>query len=286
MIEFIAEISSNHQGDLKRALNFIDVAAEIGCSAVKFQLFKVDKLFAPEILERSEEHRLRKAWELPAEFLPELAQRCNQNLINFSCTPFYLQAVEELFPYVAFYKIASYELMWDELLIACAKTGKPVIISTGMAYMSEIKHAVEVLRANGCPSPTILHCTSSYPTPYKEANLAAIQAIRNETGCQVGWSDHTVEPAVINRAINCWDAKVIEFHLDLDGEGAEYKSGHCWLPNEIGKVIENIKKGYESDGAGVKEPTISESTDRMWRADPSDGLRPLKEIRPTWGLLD
>jgi len=282
MIDFIAEVSSNHHRDLARALDFIDAAGGAGCTAVKFQLFKIEKLFSSEVLERSEKHRKRKEWELPLEFVPKLAQRCKNIGIEFSCTPFYLDAVSELEPYVAFYKIASYELLWDNLLAACAQTGKPVILSTGMALMSEIQHAVHVLQKNGCASPTLLHCTSAYPTPYVEANLAAIDSIRRATGCKVGWSDHTVEPSVIHRAIHRWGAKAVEFHLDLDGTGEEFASGHCWLPEQIGSVIRDVQKGFEADGNGVKVPVPSEVSDRQWRADPSDGLRPMKEIRSKW----
>ena len=279
---FIAEISSNHQGDLDRICELIDTSSDSGCHAIKFQLFKISQLFAPEILNKSEEHRNRKLWELPIEFIPKIAERCRQKEIKFACTPFYLDAVKELEGYVDFYKVASYELLWDELLVACAKTGKPVVLSTGMATISEIKHAVGVLKGHGCENPTLLHCNSAYPTPVSDANLAAIKTIREETNCDVGWSDHTADPSVLYRAIHKWDAKVIEFHLDLDGDGDEFASGHCWLPDEIKKVIENVNKGFMADGDGVKEPSQSELADRVWRADPSDGLRPLKAIRETW----
>lgn len=282
VIKFIAEVSSNHHSDLDRSLAFIDAAALSGCTAVKFQLFKTDLLFAPEILKKSEMHRNRRDWELPLAFLPDLADRCLKRSIEFSCTPFFLEAVSALEPYVAFYKIASYELLWDDLLAECAKTGKPVVLSTGMALIDEIQHAVEVLQQNGCTAPTLLHCTSAYPTPYAEANLAAIETIRQATGCEVGWSDHTVEPAVIHRAIHRWGAKTIEFHLDLDGTGEEFAAGHCWLPKQIGAVISDVGKGFVADGNGIKEPVSSELPDRLWRTDPSDGLRPMKEIRANW----
>lgn len=282
---FIAEVSSNHSRDLDRALEFIDSAAEIGCDAVKFQLFKVEKLFAPEILEKSKNHRERKNWELPLDFLPILHERCVENKIQFSCTPFYLDAVSELEPFVSFYKIASYELLWDDLLKECALTGKPVIISTGMADIEEIKHAVNILRKHNC-EPKVLHCTSAYPTPHHEANLKAISTIRKAVNCEVGWSDHTVNSGVIYRAINKWDARVIEFHLDLDGKGDEYESGHCWLPSKIKKVISNIKNGYEADGHGKKEPVKSEIPDRLWRTDKTDGLRPFKSVRKNFNVED
>ena len=281
-MKFIAEVSSNHDRNLERSFRFIDVAAAAGCSAVKFQLFRIEQLFAPEILKKSPMHSKRKDWELPLEFLPDLAARCRNAGVEFSCTPFYLDAVTALEPYVDFYKIASYELLWDDLLVACARTGKPVILSTGMATLDEIRHAVETLRSNGCPEPTLLHCTSAYPTPYAEANLSAIQTLRQFTKCQIGWSDHTVEPAVIHRAVHHWGARTIEFHLDLDGNGEEYATGHCWLPDQIDSVISDVKKGFIADGSGIKEPAPSELADRMWRADPADGLRPLREFRSVW----
>jgi N-acetylneuraminate synthase len=281
-VRFIAEVSSNHNQNLDRCLNFIDKSAEIGCGAVKFQLFKIEELFAPEILDKSKEHRDRKKWELPVEFLPDLSKRCQEKAILFSCTPFYLQAVEELYPHVDFYKIASYELLWDDLLKECARTKKPVVLSTGMATMEEVARAVDVIRREGCTDLTLLHCVSGYPTPPGECNLRAIKTLRDSFLCPVGWSDHSVSPAVIYRAINAWQASMIEFHLDLDSQGAEYATGHCWLPEGIRNVIQIVNESCLVDGNGEKEPAPSELDDRAWRADPLDGLRPLLSIRKTW----
>jgi N-acetylneuraminate synthase len=279
MINFIAEVSSNHARDLSRCLKFVDASADAGCASVKFQLFKVRELFAPEAFVAKPHLLKREDWELPLGFLPRIARHCREREVQFSCTPFYLDAVAELAPHVDFFKIASYELIWDDLLSACAATGKPVVLSTGMATLPEILHAVNVLRGAGCQDLTLLHCTSAYPTPYREANLAAIETLRNATGFPVGWSDHTVEPAVMHRAVHRWGARTIEFHIDLDRHGEEYAAGHCWLPEQIGTVISDLNKGLACDGDGVKAPVPSELPDRDWRADPSDGLRPLKALR-------
>jgi N-acetylneuraminate synthase len=276
---FIAEASSNHGRDLKRALAFVDAAADSGCDAVKFQLFKIDRMFAPEILRQSPRHRARAEWELPLAHLKPLAEHCSARKIQFSCTPFYLEAVAELEPYVDFYKVASYELLVTDLLRACARTGKPIVLSTGMSTMEEIAAAAATLKQAGARDVTLLHCVSAYPTPAAEANLAAIAAIRAATGLPVGWSDHTRRPAVIERAVHHWGARAVEFHLDLDGEGAEYAAGHCWLPDEIAPVIARIRESLAADGAGFKGPQPSELSDREWRADPSDGMRPLKHVR-------
>jgi len=279
---FVAEASSNHGRDLARALAFVDAAADAGCDAVKFQLFRIDRMFAPEILERSETHRARREWELPLAHLAPLAERCKARGIRFSCTPFYLEAVGELAPYVDFYKIASYELLVTPLLEACACSGKPVVLSTGMATMDEIVAAAETLKRAGAGDITLLHCVSAYPTPANEANLAAIAAIRDATGCATGWSDHTRKASVIERAVHRWQAAAVEFHLDLDGKGAEYAAGHCWLPHEIAPVIARIRESLAADGTGLKSSQPSEAADRDWRADPSDGMRPLVHVRQAW----
>jgi N-acetylneuraminate synthase len=280
--EFVAEVSSNHHRDLGRSLQFIDTAAAIGCTAVKFQLFRVSDLFAPEVLRTREDIRSRVSWELPVEFLPHLAARCRDRGIQFSCTPFYLDAVNELLPHVDFYKIASYELLREDLLAACARTGKPVVLSTGMATLEEVEGAVRVLRRAGCRELTLLHCTSQYPTQPDECNLACIAALRTACGCSAGWSDHTVSPAVIYRAVHHWGASMVEFHLDLDGSGEEFGMGHCWLPDQIRPVIEGIRTGMQADGSGEKGPAPCELREREWRADPTDGLRPLLSTRRRW----
>lgn len=277
--KFVAEVSSNHSRDLPRALAFVDRAADIGCDAVKFQLFKIRELFAPEALERHPDLRAREAWELPVEFLKPLAEHCAARQVEFSCTPFYLDAVTELEPFVAFYKVASYEMMWDDLLIRCARTGKPLVVSTGMATMDEIGHAVAVARGAGCRDLTLLHCVSGYPTPVDECNLAAIETLRDRFECPVGWSDHSVLPGVIYRAVHRWNASFVEFHLDLDGQGDEFKTGHCWMPDPMATVIADIRMAKRADGTGAKVPAPSELSDREWRADPTDGLRPIRAKR-------
>ncbi|MDH0447861.1 N-acetylneuraminate synthase family protein [Shewanella sp. GD04112] len=279
---FIAEVSSNHHRDLQRCIEFIKTAAEIGCDAVKFQLFKIEELFAPEILSKSEMHRKRKEWELPVSFLPELKKCCDEQGIQFSCTPFYLAGVSELEPYVDFFKIASYELLWDDLLVACAQTNKPVVLSAGMANFDEIDHAIEVLLQAGCQDITLLHCVSAYPTPKSDCNLAVIGAFRERYGVKVGWSDHSVSSAVIQRALHHWRADCIEFHIDLDETGAEYAAGHCWLPQQMAPIIRDFRLNSIIDGSAEKQFMASEAADRDWRADPSDGLRPLRNIRPSF----
>lgn len=288
---FVAEVSSNHQCDLERSLRFVDRAADIGCDGVKFQLFRIDELFAPEILRQSASHRARKRWELPERFLAPIAHRCRERGVAFGCTPFYLDAVAALAPFVDFLKIASYELLWDDLLESCARTGLPLVLSTGMATLDEVAHAAHVIERAGGRDLTLLHCVSGYPAPADEANLAAIDSLAaldagfDGVSIRAGWSDHTVDPGVIFRASHAHATAMIEFHLDLEGEGDEYESGHCWLPYDIQETIERVRTGFRAEGSAHKAPTNVESEERSWRADPSDGLRPLRPLRHTWSPL-
>lgn len=285
-MKFIAEVSSNHQQRLDRALAFVDTAAQVGCDAVKFQLFKINELFAPEILSQSKEHARRRKWELPLAFIPPIANRCREKGVEFGCTPFYLDAVNELAPFVDFFKIASYELLWTDLFQKCAQTQKPVMFSTGIGVMEEIVEAVNALKESQIQEYSIFHCVSSYPTLVEDCHLAVIDTFKKMFGCTVGWSDHSVNPQVIYRAVGKWRADLVEFHLDLDGNGAEYAGGHCWLPEEIAPVIANIRAGNfdfstaaAADGQSEKICTLAEQEERLWRADPADGLRPFKSKR-------
>ena len=277
--KFIAEISSNHNQDLARALALVDAAADSGFDAVKFQLFEIDKLFAPEILEASADHRARKNWELPREFVPPLAERARSLGLEFSCTPFDLDALAFIDGYVDFIKIASYELLWLDLIKAAGATGKPVIISTGMATLDEVQEAVVVLRESGCHDITVLHCVSEYPAKIENCNLAAIETLREVFGEKVGWSDHSSEEAVIFAAALQWRSNAIEVHFDLDGNGDEFGPGHCWLPSGVEALIRTIRSAQTASGLPNKGPVLGEVPERDWRADPNDGLRPLRQIR-------
>ena len=204
MTKFVAEVSSNHNRDLSRCIKFVDTAAELGCHGIKFQLFTVEGLFSPEAVQFQLDQQGsaltdRKKWELPTAFLPHIGDRCKEKGIKFVCTPFDLDAVQSLCPFVDIYKIASYELLWHDLLRACANVGKPVVLSTGMATMDEVNQAVKVLRDARVIDLAVLHCVSAYPTPVADCNLAAIEAIRTVNKCSVGWSSQRQAVGNISR---------------------------------------------------------------------------------------
>lgn len=281
MTKFIAEVSSNHNRNLNRCLEFVKVAKEIGCYAIKFQLFKIDKLFSKEVLEKSVEHRKRKKWELPDEFIPAIKKECLKHKIKFGCTPFDLEAVRFLNKYVDFYKISSYEILWNNLLKECAQSKKPVIFSTGMANLDEILKAKKILKKNGCKDITTLHCISEYPADIKNSNLHFFNILKKKLKVKVGWSDHTKDELFLAFLCNHFDIEYLEFHLDLDKKGYEYGPGHCWLPDEIKQIINFQKKVklLRNNKSIKKNFSKIEKSERLWRADPQDGLRPFLTVR-------
>jgi len=279
MIEWIAELGNSHNGSLDCALKLIGLAAAAGATAVKFQLFRIDKMFAPEILSRSPAHRARAKYELPLEWLQPLLERSRELGLSFGCTPCYLEAVEQLEPFVDFYKIASYELTWHELIGVCAQTGKRLILSTGMATLDEVKDAAGVAMRAGymaTDSLAVLHCVSNYPARRVDCNLSVLRTLRDNLGpaIGIGYSDHTGLLAVVRRAIDFWGAEIIEFHLN-DGESGDCEPG-SWAPVSAAVLIGCHQM---ADGDGIKQPQPSEMQERRWRRDPSDGLRPMKELR-------
>lgn len=287
---FVAEVGSNHNADLDRALAFVDRAATAGFDAVKFQAFRVQRLFAPEILERSAAHRGRVAQELPLAWLPDLAAACKSHGLVLGCSVFDVDTAADVAPHVQFVKVSSYELLCHALVRVCATSGKPTLISTGMATLEEVGTAVEAFRAAGGDALALLHCVSCYPAAPEDSNLAAIGVLRDAFGVACGWSDHTTDPATVLRAVRRWRSDWVEMHVDLDGRGAEFAPGHCWLPDAAADVIHAARVGSGDDAAAAsaldgdarKGPAASERDARLWRADPADGMRPHGTIRAMW----
>jgi N-acetylneuraminate synthase len=174
---------------------------------------------------------------LPLSLLPILRDEAHAYGLQFGCSPFYLQAVKELEPYVDFYKLTSNYDMVHKLFDACATTGKPIICSFPPYALlpSDAKYFMH--------SQHVLAAIPLYPTPVSEVHLNAIpfNAIVN------GWSDHTHNAGVLYRVVHHYGVRVVEFHLDLDGKGWEFHYGHCWLPTEIKDVISVINTGLEID---------------------------------------
>ena len=216
----IAEIGINHNGSLEMAKKMIDIAVTTGCEAVKFQKRTIDVVYTKEELEKERisvfgttNGDLKRGLEFGEKEFEEIDSYCKQkNIIWFaSCwDEASVDFIDKFNP--PCYKIASASLTDDNLLQHTRKKGKPVILSTGMSTMEEIRHAVSIL---GEDNLIILHCTSTYPSNANEMNLRVIESFKKEFSCPIGYSGHErgITPSVIAVAIG---ANVVERHITLD----------------------------------------------------------------------
>ena len=225
----IAEVGVNHEGDLALAKKLIDLAAAAGADAVKFQTYKAGLIASknsPSYWDLSYEattsqYELFKKYDAfgPAEYA-ELAEHCKQRGTVFCSTPFDLQAVDMLEPLMPYYKIASADITNVPLLRACAAKGKPMVISTGAAHLSEVEEAVRIVTEKLPPSKVaLLHCVLEYPAPYVDAHLSVIEHLKAVfPEHPIGYSDHTRPDPCAAILLRSWmlGAVLIEKHFTHD----------------------------------------------------------------------
>lgn len=248
-IYIIAEAGSNFDGKLSQAKQLIDVAAESGADAVKFQLFRADVLYPDS---SQPVHSRVKDCELPREWLPELMDYSKSRNIDFLATPFDLEAIDLLERIgIKAYKWGSSETTNHRLLLRVARTGKPVYLSTGMCTMADIAEAVEILDANGCPEVTILHCYAVYPTEYKDAHLKAMDTLRKAFQKPVGFSDHSLGIS-LPIAAAALGANVIEKHFTLDRKLPGPDHSYALEPHELKDMVSQIRNVEDALGSPDK----------------------------------
>lgn len=266
----IAEAGVNHNGDIETAKRLVDVAAVAGADAVKFQTFKAENLvcknarkadYQMETTDQEEsQFEMLKKLELTPSMHERLLEYCNQKNIMFLSTPFDIESLHYLITLgCEMIKIPSGEITNYPFLKEVGKTGKKVILSTGMSTLEEVRDAVKVLKDNGSSDVTVLHCNTEYPTPYNDVNLQAMYTLKKELGIPAGYSDHTqgIEVPIAAAALG---ASVIEKHFTLDKtmEGPDHKAS--LEPDELQAMVRAIRNIEGALGSGEKVP--SESEDR------------------------
>ena len=296
----IAEAGVNHNGSADIAYKLIDAAVYAGADAVKFQTFKTDKLLTKDAKKANYQiqstgeiesaYQMLKKLELKQSTFVSLAKYAKKLKIDFLSTAFDEESLSFLVNTLKLkvLKIPSGELTNAPLVLAHARTKLPIILSTGMATLDEIRSALEVI-AYGyteksadidpsnenftsafqskkaisllCKKVTILHCTTEYPAPVEEINLSAIKTIEEAFGLSIGYSDHTkgMQAPIIAVALG---AKIIEKHftLDVNMKGPDHKAS--LEPKELKKMIELVRNTEKSMGNGIKKPTVSEIKNR------------------------
>lgn len=264
----IAEAGVNHNGDMNLAKELILQAKKAGADYVKFQTFQPEKLvsrYAPKAEyqkkltggQDTQFGMLQKLALSQAQFR-ELYQFAGEQEIGFISTPFDIESIHFLNALgMEFWKIPSGEITNLPYLEQIADTGKPVILSTGMSTMDEVKVAISVLRQKGTEDITILHCNTEYPTPMQDVNLRAMQTLREQCQVPVGYSDHTLGIEVPIAAV-AMGAIVIEKHFTLDHsmEGPDHKAS--LEPDELTAMVKAIRNIESALGDGNKKVTMSE----------------------------
>lgn len=267
----IAEAGVNHNGDMTIAKQLIDVAAEAGVDLVKFQTFKADDLVSKEakqaeyqkknIADGSDsQYDMLKRLELSHENHLELIAYCEEKGIEFFSTAFDLKGLEYLNSLgFSRFKVPSGEITNYPYLMKLSEFGKPVILSTGMADLAEIKEALAVLkRGISKENITVLHCNTEYPTPMEDVNLKAMNTISKECDVEVGYSDHTLGIEVPIGAV-ALGATVIEKHFTLDRSLPGPDHAASLEPAELKAMVQGIRNIEKAiSGNGVKSPSKSE----------------------------
>lgn len=276
MTKFIAEISSNHNNNRRRIKKLIKLCSEAGFFAVKFQLFKIDKLFSKEILVKSKAHRARKKWELKPEMIDEIISICKKNKIKVGFTPFDEESLSLIKNRCDFFKISSYDILRDDFISKILNHRKLTLISTGMSSKLELSNLNKLLKKNSNNNTVIMHCRSLYPCDPTFAHLNFIKYLKKEFNTKIGWSDHTNNKYVILEAAMTLNSDYIELHVDLDDKkGFEGNVGHCYKISEVKEIIEHLNTRKKILGSQKFKSLIKEKKEISWRADPIDGLRPL-----------
>jgi len=267
----IAEVSANHDKDLEQALALVDIAADTGWDCLKLQTYSADSLTVRSehasmqidaVWGKTNLHELYQSACMPMEFHKPLFDRARErNLLPFTSIydPGDLDFIEELG--CSLYKIASFELTFDALLASVAQTGKPIILSTGMATLPEIEHALEVLDKNNASVVILLHCCSSYPAPIDQINLKAMLNIGYTFKREVGYSDHTVGSLAALTAASM-GAVAIEKHFtnDASRQGPDHRFSAT--PEIMRQIAESVEQIHQLKGSSEKRTTDAELVSR------------------------
>ncbi len=301
----VAEISANHNQSLERAVELIHAAAECGANAVKIQTYTADtltidsdadgfKIFPGSTWEGKTLYQLYREAYTPWEWHPELVAKSRQYGITLFSSPFDTTAVDFLERLdMPAYKIASFELVDIPLLRRVAQTGKPVILSTGMASKDEIHEAVHTLRNHGARQIVLLKCTSAYPASFEEMNLNTIPDMRREFSVNIGLSDHSMGFIAATSAV-ALGACMIEKHLTLRRSDGGPDSSFSMEPEEFREMVKYIREVEQSLGNCVYGGSAEERKNLVFRRslyavqDIKEGEQftpeNVRSIRPSHGL--
>lgn len=283
-VYIVAEMSANHNMDYERACAIIDAAADAGANAVKIQTYTADTItidcndtafWAHGLWEGMNLYQLYQKAYTPWEWQADLIEYANRRNMDCFSSPFDFTAVDYLEKLnVPAYKIASYEINDIPLIKKAAQTGKPIILSTGMAHLEDIDLAVRTCKEAGNENVILLKCVSAYPTPFEQMNLNVIPNMSQTFECLVGLSDHTLgtETAIASVALG---AKVIEKHLTLKREDGGVDSAFSMEAEEFAHMVQQVRNIEKALGNVTYELNQQQKENRL----SSRSLFVVKDIR-------
>jgi sialic acid synthase SpsE/RimJ/RimL family protein N-acetyltransferase len=290
-VYIIAEAGSNWRmgtpkRDLAMARALIDVAADAGANAVKFQTYKPESVYVENagqseyLSEAGIKDDIRDIFadlSMPYEMLPKLAEYCRGRGIDFMSTPFSPSDFAAIDPHVAVHKIASYEISHPHLIRLAAQSKKPLVLSTGASNEADIAWAVDTFRASGGLDMCLLQCTAKYPAPMSSLNLATIPWLRRRFGVATGLSDHSREPALAPVMAVALGARVIEKHYTFDNRLPGPDHSFAITASELATLVQGVRLAEEALGDGAKRvlPAEEELADYARR-----GLQATRAINP------
>jgi pseudaminic acid synthase len=299
----IAEMSGNHNQSLERALAIVDAAAQTGAHALKLQTYTADTITMRGAYTIDDKNSLWAGSELydlyqqaytPWEWHQPIFERARALGMEAFSSPFDETAVDFLETlHVPFYKIASFENTHHPLLRKVARTGKPVIMSTGVASFDDIAESVEVLKTAGCKEIILLKCTSTYPATPENTNLLTIPHMRERWQCEIGLSDHTMGIGVALAAVGL-GVRIIEKHFTLSRAEGGVDSAFSMEPQEMKALVDESLKAYQALGRVQMEVQAVEEKSLLFKRSIYAGKdiavgetlneENLKIIRPALGL--
>lgn len=301
----IAELSANHNGNLETALDIIRSAAAAGANAIKFQHYTPETITIrsplPEftitggtLWDGSEMFDLYAQAMTPWEWTADLIALCQKLGIGWFSSPFDPSAVDFLEGFdIPAYKVASFEVVDLPLIEYMAQTGKPLVISTGMATLEEIDRAVEAANRGGCTQTVLLRCNSAYPAEPSEMDLAAIPFMRNRYGCEVGLSDHTIGSNAAVTAVGL-GATIFEKHVTITRDAGGADADFSADAGEFAAFVKDTSTAWQLLGSARFGPSPKESASLAFRrslratrritAGEMIGPTDIRSMRPAGGL--